>query len=349
MKRLGLIAYSTDTGLGNQTWEIYKNLVPTKTLLVDLSRFNLIKTNHERYVGARIAMGYPSTDDMNWLTDDVDTIIVCETPLNYELFALAKAKNVRVIHQYNYEFFDYFRRPELPRPSVFAAPSTWNTDIVAKMDLATVIELPVPVNREVFRFRKINECKVIAHIVGRPAVHDRNGTIQFLKAAEVLGDNFRYKLYLQPPTDARAIEYFEPVRQALEQASKKVRIEVFTNVENSADMYRSDLLVMPRKYGGLCLPMQEALSSGMPVVMTNISPNYNFLPSDWLAHADLEGSFMAHTTVEYYKASVESLIQKIVKFKDPLYMQKANGMANNLADKISWANLKIKYEELIDG
>jgi hypothetical protein len=41
---------------------------------------------------------------MDWLSDDVDLIFVCETPLNYCLFEKAEAKGVPVVLQYNYEF-----------------------------------------------------------------------------------------------------------------------------------------------------------------------------------------------------------------------------------------------------
>jgi glycosyltransferase involved in cell wall biosynthesis len=32
-----------------------------------------------------------------------------------------------------------------------------------------------------------------------------------------------------------------------------------------------DALIMPRRYGGLCLPMNEALTSGLPVIMSDTS------------------------------------------------------------------------------
>lgn len=37
-------------------------------------------------------------------------------------------------------------------------------------------------------------------------------------------------------------------------------------------------MILPRKYAGLCLPMNEALMSGLPVIMTDIEPNNVILP-----------------------------------------------------------------------
>ena len=47
-------------------------------------------------------------------------------------------------------------------------------------------------------------------------------------------------------------------------------------------------LIMPRRYGGLCLPMNEALTSGLPVIMSNTSPNDAVLPGDWLVHGAIQ-------------------------------------------------------------
>ena len=55
------------------------------------------------------------------------------------------------------------------------------------------------------------------------------------------------------------------------------------NEKNQEDLYAGfDALLMPRRYGGLCLPMNEALFSGLPVFMTNVEPNNTILPKEWL-------------------------------------------------------------------
>ena len=46
------------------------------------------------------------------------------------------------------------------------------------------------------------------------------------------------------------------------------------HVEDRWDLYDGcSILVMPRRYGGLCLPVQEAMARGMAVVMTDCPPN----------------------------------------------------------------------------
>jgi len=347
--RVGLLAYSTDTGLGHQTLEFYRHMKPHKTLVCDLRRFNGMDTHHERYPDAQVVRGIPDCNAMDWLTDDVDAVFVAETPLNFCLFEKAKQKGVVAIQQYNFEFLDFFRHPDWEAPGILAAPTLWNIDKVRELNKAPVVEWPVPVNRELIPFRKIEQCRTFVHVVGRPAVHDRNGTIAFLQAARKIGGRFNYKVFVQNPIDARAIEYFEPVRRELERAQGDLGIEVIYDTKDYKDIYSSgDVLVMPRKYGGLCLPMQEALSAGMPVVMTDISPNNDRLPKEWLVKADYRGQFFAHVDIDYYEADVNYLTFAMLQFGESEFMKKANIMANEIAEGLSWEKLKVVYENLIE-
>jgi glycosyltransferase involved in cell wall biosynthesis len=51
--------------------------------------------------------------------------------------------------------------------------------------------------------------------------------------------------------------------------------------DDRAGLYEGlDALILPHRYGGLCLPMNEALTSGLPVIMSNMSPNDAILPQE---------------------------------------------------------------------
>jgi glycosyltransferase involved in cell wall biosynthesis len=70
-------------------------------------------------------------------------------------------------------------------------------------------------------------------------------------------------------------------------------------------------MILPRRYAGLCLPMNEALISGLPVFMTDISPNNQILPKDWLVKSDKIGEFKTKLMVDIYEASQEKLAKSI--------------------------------------
>lgn len=341
--KLGILAYSSDTGLGNQSWEVYKHLNPEKVLLIDLSKLNGMPTHHERYLDARVTDGIPNEEDCQWITDGVDYIFECETPLNYRIHELAKQKGVKVVQQFNPEFLDYWRKPNLTPPFMLANPSSWLIDEVQKLNLAKTTILRVPINRGKLQFRKIESCNTFFHIIGRPTAGDRNGTLQYLDALKAFPKQ-RHIVYLQPPSDRRAIEYFAPVKEALNRSSAIV----ITNVEKYEDLYKQgDVLVLPRKYGGLCLPMQEALSCGIPVVMTDISPNRDLLPEEWLCNAEYERTFYAHRNIDCFRAKSDSLIETMRKFLNDDFMKEANQKADEIAEGLSWERLKPTYLDLM--
>ena len=346
--KVGLLAYSTNTGLGNQTYEFYRHMKPSKTLIADLRRFNGMKTNHSLFEGAKIANGIPNCDEMDWLTQDVDVVFVAETPLNFCLFQKAKEKGVATIQQYNYEFLNFFKQPDKPKPTVLAAPTEWNIDKIKNLQAAKVVNWPVPINRQILPFREITKLQTIIHVIGRPAVHDRNGTLTFLDAIKKIGNRFKYKVFYQEPSDQRAIQYFKPVKENLNRARQNLNIEVITDVPKYQDIYKGgDLLVMPRRYGGLCLPMNEALSVGMPVIMSDISPNGQWLPKEWLIPAKFKQKFFAHVDVDVYEADANLLAFRILEFADSTKIQDANKKADEIAERLSWQNLLPEYEKLM--
>ncbi len=336
--KIGLLACSSKTGLGYQTRHFYDYIKPAKTLIYDISQYNGMPVDHSWcYTDKRIAIGIPSNADMEWLVDGMDIVFLCETPLNYHLFEYARQWGVKTVNQYNYEFLEYFRNNALAVPDILAAPSYWNTQRVIDLNMAKVQYWPVPIDTSLIPFRKMDKVDTFVHIIGRPTAEDRNGSIQFLEAIKTLGKRFKYKIYLQPPFDARAVMHFEPVRQMLE-ITKEIlgdNLEVIENTPNNADMYASgEVLVIPRKYGGLCLPMWEGLSAGMPVIMTNVSPNDKVLPKEWLVNAKLNGTLQTSSLIDLYECNPLDLVQTMLWMYSNI--TQANEVARQLADDMSW-------------
>ena len=345
--KIGLLAYSSQTGLGFQTHDFFVHMAPEKTLVVDLSFSNRMPVDHSWFPGARVARGYPCDADMEWLADGVDIVFVCENPLNYHLYQVCRERGVQVVSQYNFEFLDYFLHPDWLKPSVLAAPSGWGIDQVRNLNVAPVVRLPVPVDRDVHRFRRIEHLETFVHIVGRPTAGDRNGTLAFLSAARSIGPEYKYRVFYQTPSDERAQQYFVPVAQAL--AECQDIIEVVADSPSNTDLFsEGEVLVLPRKYGGLCLPVNEALSHGMPVVMPDISPNNEWLPFDWLCRARFSGKFEGRDWVDVYESDVDSLVDVMLSFGDDSVLGAANLEADRLADLISWEALKPYYVQSLE-
>lgn len=306
LKKLGIIARSDNTGLGNQTRELVRMLNPEKILLINSYFFNRNKQNKDWYKEYNCieTEGFASNEEVIKFLDGLDTVISCEIFYNPNFVTLAKRKKVKTILQYNYEFLDYLTNPSLPLPDILLSPSLWNFDEVVKKfgHKTQVIYLPPPTDHKLFETTKnINLNKNhgrVLHIGGKAAVKDRNGTntvLDMLKHS--IGE---YQVVIKSQTEL-------PVKFGF----GRLKLEV-NNVENNIDMYAGfDAIIMPRRYAGLCLPMNEALMSSLPVFMTNISPNNQILPEDWLIESSKIDELMTRTMIDVYSADSKKLAEMI--------------------------------------
>ncbi len=305
--RLGIIARADKTGLGNQTKELVDMLQPDKILLIDSSHFNGNKQYPEWYDGYDVKTtqaGFISNMEVNDFLSGIDVLISCEIFYNKRLSALAHRRGIKTILQYNYEFFEYFVVDGMRLPSVLVAPSVWNIDIMEKAygHATNLVYLPPPTTPEIFaEAKEVNLAKKhkrILHIAGKRANSDRNGTdivVEMLKYSKA-----DYELVVKVQGD------YEP-----DCDDPRLTIDN-SNPDNRAELYSGfDLMVLPRKYGGLCLPMNEALMSALPVIMTDISPNNHILPDDWLVRADYQGKVEFKGPVELYETDPLALAKLV--------------------------------------
>lgn len=361
---LGLWGARMDnSGLGMQTWEFFNAMRPDKTMVVDISPLEhnpnrIMEQYPERYQSDHFGQtvtyieGLPNEFDIRNFLADLDVVFIAESAYNMNFYAIAREMEVKTAVQYNYEFFDwneasmYAANP----PDMFIAPTTWNYEKVSKrcleyktkrdMDVKHVY-LHCPVNRDKIPFRRIESATVFVHIAGRPAAEDRNGTKQFLEAIELANGDLTGLVYTQDKKLANDIKA----------NYKNVKVKVNTN--DYSDLYKKgSVLVLPRKYGGNCLPMNEALSAGMPVIMSNLSPQADFLPKDWLVNAhETDIKFAPRFPLPVFEVEPVELMIKMRLFKSysASDMHDQNEKANQLAESISWYEMAPKYTEVLEA
>jgi glycosyltransferase involved in cell wall biosynthesis len=338
--RLGIIARSDNTGLGNQTKELVDMLNPSKVLLIDSTKFNKNKQFPERYKDYDVTVSNGFIDNAlakNFLSQ-VDVVLSCEIFYNRNFVTLAKRHNVKTVLQYNYEFLDYLRSPEDVLPDVFLAPSTWNLQHVEEMfgNKTKVLLLPPPTSPDDFlEARSFNLDKKhnrILHVAGKAAMKDRNGTDTVLEMLKYSNSN--YELVITSQTEMPKIK------------DSRVTVE-YGNKLNKQDLYSGfDAMVLPRRYGGLCLPMNEALMSGLPVFMSNVSPNEYILPSKWLAPVTHAGKFMTRTEIDYFTTNPEELASIVDKYMNNNVLDGKNE-AIAISEKFNPVNLKSQYLDVL--
>jgi hypothetical protein len=343
--RLGIIARSDNTGLGNQTKELVNMLNPNKILLINSAPFNNNKQNPDWYKDYNVYStknGMPTTKEIVWFLKDVDVVISCETFYHLDLVDLARQQGTKTILQYNYELFGNLTNPNWSLPDVLLSPSLWNIEIVKEKfgSVCDVIHLPPPTNESLFNKAKDNNLSKdynrILHIAGKKAAKDRNGTESIFEMIKHSKEDYELVIKSQTPLNPNCKD-------------SRVKIEI-GNPASREDMYDGfDAMILPRRYAGLCLPMNEALMSALPVFMTNVSPNNKILPEDWLVESTKIGSFRTKSMVDIYDIAPDkfaNIVDGYIKNNNKKeFKEKALsiGLENFSIDK-----LKQKYLEIIN-
>lgn len=347
--RLGLIARDDNSGLGIQTWEFFRHMPVVKTMVVEISE-RRGKNYPERYDGGGVVFvgGAPTFEESKEFLKGLDVVFIAETPYSFQLLKIAHQMGVATIIQPNYEMVSWEDNSKLPRADVLGVPTPWHYEDFPDPKII----LPVPIATDRFSFNGSNSARKFLHIVGKPAANDRNGTRDLVNALEFITSDVQITIHsMLQPTGAdnyveamlRGKRYGRNVRVVLERATPDNYWETYTG---------HDVFIMPRRYGGLCLPINEALGAGMPVIMPNISPNSEWLDKRWLVEAEKNFVFTPGRrggSIDVYKVDPQKLAAKIDEFAtDNKLYERAAEEARTLAGKYSWAELKPLYLDTFD-
>lgn len=337
--RLGIIARSDNTGLGNQTKELVEMLQPDKVLLINSTPFNKNQQFPERYNNYDVttSIGFLNSRVAQNFIQSVDVVLTCETFYSNAFVQMAKKNNVKTVLQYNYEFLDYLQNNDMPLPDILLAPSQWNIeDVISKFGSRCEVKfLPPPTDPSKFtkaREANGNKTKRILHVAGKIAHNDRNGTQTVIEMMKYSKANYELVIASQS-----LIDPIDDPRVTIDYGNKLTNEELYLGY---------DALILPRRYAGLCLPMNEALVSGLPVFMTDISPNNKILPPEWLVPARHLGSFMTRTNIDYYEADPKALAELVDKYIES-EQEKEKAKAVEISKMFYPENLLGKYQAIL--
>lgn len=329
--KIAIIARSDLTGLGIQSRNWVRLLKPSKVIVIDSSSFNGNEQYHSVYsqYNPIIIDGFIKNSDIDLILKDVDVLLTFEIPYNYELFRVARERGIKTILQNNWEFTDYLQRQHLPMPDLLVNHSYWHLDDQKSLwpDITEYCATPVfiedyedtyveNINRPFGKIRFL-------HIAGRKTYEDRNGTQDLLNAVKLIPKDVDFELVIK--TQTAEIGDVNDSRVIIDTSSPKDEKELYWNF---------DCVIMPRRYGGACLPMNEALAAGLPVIMTDIDPNNKILPETWLVKAEKKTAFMARTMIDVYSAYQLELAKTIINFTNIDYddLSECKLEARNIAE-----------------
>lgn len=320
-RNLGIVAFCNDSGLGYQTRRLCELLKPERILVIDSSGFSRNKSQHwewyDNFQGYRVK-GFPTDKEVDTFLKGLTHVFMCENPLNFRLISQAREWGIKSFVQTNYEFCDNLANPSLPEPDYFIMPSYWKVDVMKqKYGDERVIYLPPPLNPNDFKdareknLQRKGERIKLLHTVGTLAAHDRNGTLDLLRSLRHAKSDFTLTIKSQHPLPD---EY---------DISNDLRLifKIGSEPDNQS-LYRDfDALVLPRRYGGLCLVYNEALMSGLPLIASDISPQselFSKIPDGQYAGRLVQGTlshhFQARVPIQVFQVEPFYLAENIDMF-----------------------------------
>ena len=305
--KITIIARMDLTGLGNQSRNWVRLLNPNKIILIDSTPFNGNEQHPEWYEGYDTwrVNGFIQDHMIDRLLDDTDILLTFETPYSYKLIARARSRGIKTVIQNNWEFTDYLQSPLLPMPDLLVNHSYWHLDDQEARwpDITEYCPTPLFADgfNDVYLTNLKREGKVrFLHVAGRNTYEDRNGTNDVLKAISLIPKNIDFELVIK--TQTTEVDEIDDPRVVIDRSSP----------DDERELYRDfDAMILPRRYGGACLPAAEALMSGLPVIMTDIDPNKIILPGFWLVGATKKTEFMARTMIDVYESDLSDLAGRI--------------------------------------
>lgn len=261
--QVGLIARADDRGLGHITWEFHRHLQPARTLVVREpgAEARGFAPHLDRYPDATVVWldggRLPEAEVRAWL-QGLDVLYSAETFYDWHVVDWAEQAGVATVLHVMPEF----HQAAAPPTTAVWAPTPWRID---KLPAHTRL-VPVPV--AVDRFPAVGLARTgplrVLHTAGHRAAADRNGTTQLLQALRRTRQPMAVRLTTQDAALPRATALPRSVELVVETGGRAGYWELYAD---------ADVLVLPRRYGGLCLPVQEAMAAGLAVVMPDTSPN----------------------------------------------------------------------------
>lgn len=337
--KIGLIARADNRGLGVTTSEFYRHMKPHRTLVIDMGDLSPYDNHFDRYPGEQVVKVDNTLrineDIMKSFCSDVDIIYTAETPYDYDFFNIARDMGTVTVLHVNPEFHRYNVDFNLPTPDVFAIPTNW-----LKSQIKDALLLPVPVATDRLEYKLRTSATKFLHVAGHKAVADRNGTELIYQSASLISEPCEIFVRTQSELGRRRMRY----HQAKVHTINEDRPEYWTAYDDV------DVLLAPRRFGGLSLPMQEAAASGLPIISLDLSPQ-----NEWLTKPELIPTRAHHKIrtqlglLDCYDANFRHLVHAVNTFiRQPNIVESISSKRLEWREAMSWDIWRDKYLQFFE-
>lgn len=307
----GAVIYATEQGLGRQAKDLYDNGIIQEVLVWKHSSY----INHYEWYPNRV-------NSFDELLDKCDKIIFLEMPFDWKFITRARERGIKTVFFLMYECT---RKPMPYIPDVLVGGSIMEREYFG--DDVKVINVPVP--KEI-KWKLRTKARVFVHNAGHGGLAGRNGTAELVASIKHIKSPIKLIIRSQVPIK----EY------------KDDRVQyIIGDVPYETLFDEGDVFVYPDKFGGSCLPLQEAHASGMAVMASDRHPTNTWLPTEILIPIEGYKKDRAYSEIDSAILDPEIIAEQIDKWYDKDITElslkgKEWGKAN------SWEKLRKQYENL---
>lgn len=346
--KLGMIVRAEDRGLGNLTWEAWRALDPTVTVAIDMGDWARGFAPHkDRYPaawwtgfnGAAAGGEHLNVRAIADVFSECDVVWSAETFYDWRLPVELHRRGIHtVLHT----------MPEFHRPECDVVPNVWLPTPWRSQHHPGAPIVPIGVALDRFAGYRAAPPDApgplrVLHVAGHRAAMDRNGTGIVVETVGHLREQVALTIRTQ---DAEV---------ASPGSVGRVTVETIRN--SGGDYWEQyagfHVLLMPRRYGGLSLPVQEAMAAGLAVVMTACEPNA-WWPTERVQAArgpELRAPAGPIGTWTCHPADVAVVLDRLARDRDALARQMAE--SNRWADAYAWDQVapiwRDTLTEIVDG
>lgn len=259
-RRFSVIGRADHGGLAAQTLAVAQHMDHAAALVLDMEGRGRGTFNATPWIEAlgrervRVATFPFRDDDLHWLFDHSDVIFAAEGPPpgRDDFPSLCSGRGVEFVIHVNPELWrDSYRGPS----TRLTLPTSWHAG-----RFPDAVLLPMPVDVERFPFRHRTQARHFLHVTA-PAFHDRNGS-----------DLLRAALPLVRSPVKFTIHGVTPQRETGRVGNVELHFTPATQDHAAIYPADADVLILPRRYGGQSLTMNEAAALGMPIITLDLAP-----------------------------------------------------------------------------
>lgn len=277
--KVGSLVYATDQGLGILAKSFYDAGIVTDALVIRHGR----RPEHDEWYPScgRISDLRAGRHVIREFCKAMDVMLFFETPFDWNLIQFCREIGTKTALMPMHECHPKDQMPGTGAapPDLYLCPSLieWQHFHPSKFISGQTRSafLPVPVS---VPWRKRERAEVFIHNAGWGGLRGRNGTLELLKS-------WRY-VRSQAKLIIRSQEQLELTRdERLSNGGNAIFLVNSTVLYNQL-WDEGDVFIMPEKFNGLSLPLQEARAAGMLVMCGDRWPMNDWLPNNERAAAN---------------------------------------------------------------